>query len=290
MLNLRSSRYKLADTNSQDNIELWHFYEEKISRSDHEAQPNQPSVPDDCEANDLYEKHLNESIQEYSKRVLRYFIIHNHEVAGIFAIPSDTSFSRLMLVESLYVLPECRRQGLARELLDDLFALACASGLDGLRLQTEYHWKHAVNFYLHNHFWLMHWNDSLNFIRRRSTPEYRVDERNEWLNFCIDIDGKYVPIISARNDGSTLCWVEHDASRNVSEQLLLEASSTLSLHIAVRGWPLVRSGEHRWLIGDCGGPEALATQVALWESPVDELGSWQNHIETLNKMESSRSE
>ncbi|UYM16358.1 hypothetical protein [Endozoicomonas euniceicola] len=65
-------------------------------------------------------------------------------------------------------------------------------------------------------------------------------------------------------------------------------TSTLSLHVAVRGWPMVRFGNSRWLAGDCGGPETLATQIAFWESPVSELGDWHDHIKELNKQQGSR--
>jgi hypothetical protein len=48
----------------------------------------------------------------------------------------------------------------------------------------------------------------------------------------------------------------------------VEAVATLSLALAVRGWPLVRSAEawERERFSDLGGPESLAYKITIWEA------------------------
>jgi hypothetical protein len=53
------------------------------------------------------------------------------------------------------------------------------------------------------------------------------------------------------------------------------AATTLALHLAVRGWPLIRSNEHwkrRWHWSDLGMPEGLACKIALFENEAAECG------------------
>jgi len=63
-------------------------------------------------------------------------------------------------------------------------------------------------------------------------------------------------------------WKVHNYAQEISEDLLVSAETTFSLHLDVLGWPLKRSGHHNHCEGDCGGPEALVAQIKWWNAPI----------------------
>ncbi|GAA4649276.1 hypothetical protein GCM10023116_15500 [Kistimonas scapharcae] len=261
---LPSKKYRPVDPDNWQSIVQWHGFENSITDE------NTGSIyPEDFE-----DEHNKKMIRAYSKYFTRYFLIYQNKIAGIFAIPSYESISSgsrsLMVIEGLYILPEYRNMSFSKLILQDIYNLACSINMAGIRLQTEYQWKSAVNFYLHNGYWLLHWNDGLNFVRMKSLPDYKVVESDSWLKLYVQNDRSYFPLISVRNDGDCLHWIEHEWGEK-NEDLRVTAETTLSLHLAIRGWPLVRAGEYKVTHGDCGGPEAFATQLAFWKTPMNEM-------------------
>jgi hypothetical protein len=80
-----------------------------------------------------------------------------------------------------------------------------------------------------------------------------------------------VTLVRAYRKGDTLEleegpteWV-HD--KEIGEPYLF-ATSTLSLELAMHGWPLIRSAEHwkEYHYADGGAPEALAYNIPIWEA------------------------
>ena len=271
LLTLPSCHYRPVDRNDRTEVDLWHHFEGLICDDNFgrtTAKPwYEPGWADDAIKRQFHKDHLSH-IRLYGWHFHRYFIIHDSQIAGTFAIPKDSSGKSFLLVECLYVLPEFRRQGLANQALNDIYKQACAAGLEGIKLQTEYPWKPAINYYLHNRYWLLHWNSNLNFVRSQQLSDYEVAQDGEWLRMSIQNKSGFVPLLSARNDGDCLQWKVHNYAHVVSEDLLVTAETTFSLHLNALGWPLVRSGQHIRTGGDCGGPEALAAQIKSWSTPV----------------------
>ena len=284
---LPEHKYRPVDITSHDEMALWHECDHAIGAentgSDLSYKPVwEEDYIDESTKDMLVERH-NESIRQYSEQNVRYFIIASGEIAGIFSIPAAFIGVRTMLIESLYILPGFRNQGIANRVLEDLYGFACASGLDGIRLETEFHWQSAVSYYLHNRYWLLHWNGCLNFVRLQSMPAYQLVSGTDRLEFYVTIEGRLTLLLSARKDGVRLDWIEHKGFGEIDEDVLLNASSTLSLYLAILGWPMERSGHHNGCDGDCGGPEGLAKHIAFLESPLNELSTWSEYIEKMKQ-------
>jgi GNAT superfamily N-acetyltransferase len=261
--------FRLVHPDNEAEVDLWHRYEERISDDNVGRIKNKrwfERCEDEVSRQTLLEGH-QKHMAYYTNGFWRYFILNDSEIAGTFAVKKVTAGMRFALVECLYVLPECRRQGLANKALNAVYQQACRSGLEGIRLETEYPWKPAINYYLHNHYWLLHWNPSLNFIRSNRLPRYSVYRDGEWLNMVLKHAEGYTPLLSAKNNGDSLQWLVHDSAREITEELLVTAETTFSLHLDVAGWPLQRAGSYPQSAGDCGGPEALAAQIAYWNAP-----------------------
>ncbi|WP_252180137.1 GNAT family N-acetyltransferase [Endozoicomonas sp. 4G] len=268
---LPSGQYRLVDRNNRTEVDLWHHYEGLICDDNFGETPSnpwyEPEWADEATKRFFLKGHLAHT-RRYGRHFHRYFILHDSQIVGSFAVKKDSSGVSYLLVESLYVQPEFRRQGLADQALNAIYEQACAAGLDGIKLQTEYSWKPAINFYLHNGYWLLHWNPCLNFVRSRQFPDYQVTHAGEWLSLSVQDKTDYTPLLSAKKNGDTLQWKVHEYAREVSEDLLVTAETTFSLHLDVLGWPLKRSGHHNHYCGDCGGPEALAAQIEWWNAPL----------------------
>lgn len=269
-LNDNVDGFRLVHPDNEAEVDLWHRYEEKICDDNFgrtkekrwfESYENETSKEIML---DGYHKHM----VHYTRCFSRYFILYKSEIAGTFAIKKDTSGMRFALVECLYVLPEFRRKGLSNKALNAVYRKACALGLEGIRLETEYPWKPAINYYLHNRYWLLHWNPALNFIRSNILPAYSILRDGEWLTMSLKNHSGFTPLLSAKNNGDSLQWAVHDSAQEVTEDLLIAAETTFSLHLDVADWPLRRSGTHSRSEGDCGGPEALAAQIEWWSTPI----------------------
>ena len=77
--------------------------------------------------------------------------------------------------------------------------------------------------------------------------------------------GERVELARARQSGDELLLRQ---SAGVSPHVSMTAVSTLALHLALRGWPLVRSAAH-WdahRLSDAGSPEGLAYRIMVWEA------------------------
>ncbi|WP_257267229.1 GNAT family N-acetyltransferase [Endozoicomonas sp. ONNA2] len=258
--------FRLVHPDNETEVDLWHRYEEKICDDNFGRTRDKrwfEGYEDEVSSQIMLEGH-QDHMAYYTKEYWRYFILSGSEIAGTFAVKKETAGMRFALVECLYVLPECRRQGLSNKALNAVYQQACRSGLEGIRLETEYPWKPAINYYLHNRYWLLHWNPSLNFICSNRLPQYSVYQDGEWLSMALKHNSDFTPLLYAKNNGDSLEWVVHDSAQEVTEDLLITAETTFSLHLDVMGWPLKRSGKHQRSEGGCGGPEALAAQIECW--------------------------
>jgi GNAT superfamily N-acetyltransferase len=183
-------------------------------------------------------------------------------------------------VSSLYVHPVARRQGLASAALDMVYDACRAEVLHGFRLDTHWTWQPTVRYYLRRRLWVTSWKHALGLARLSYLPRYEVrykagESCEGEVTFLTaagpDDDTEMVPLLVAGWDGGRLRLRETEQYRRTVDErdvVRLYARSTLALHLAVRGLPLVRGEEerdraHRWC--DIGEPEGLAYKIGVFE-------------------------
>jgi hypothetical protein len=193
-------------------------------------------------------------------------------------------------LSSLYVHPVARRRGIASAVLSMVYDACRAEGLHGFRLDTHWTWQRTVRYYLGQALWVTPWKHALGFARLSYLPRYEVLENGGELTFLIaDSEGPgagctdggstaMVPLLVAGNAGGRLRLREPERYRRMRDErdvVRLYARSTLALHLAVRGWPLVR-GEEEWSEAawscDIGEPEGLAYKIGIFERVAREEG------------------
>jgi hypothetical protein len=201
-------------------------------------------------------------------------------------------------ISSLYVHPVARRRGLATVALDAVYDACRAEGLNGYRLEAYWTWQHALRHYLNRGLWVTSWKHALGLARLSYLPRYEVRESPGELTFLMSratgrgtyADGsdssdssngfeEMVPLLVAGSeDGRLRLWETEECVRlGEFEAVRFYARSTLALHLAVRGRPLVR-GEEEWAKAhgwcDIGEPEGLAYKIGVFERVAREDGWW----------------
>jgi GNAT superfamily N-acetyltransferase len=197
-----------------------------------------------------------------------FWLLADGQRAGTFAVATIILGLDLISISSLYVEPSFRRRGLARQALEAAFRAAISNGAGGLRLDTSWTWQPAVRFYARIGMWVWMWKHNLVFAWHRDLPPYRVEVGESEARFLIQQGDGWRPMIVARRLGERLGWEAEDL-----EGQPLAAShcfpGTFALHLALAGWPLVRSDEtwaRRWHWSDGGQPEGLAYKIEIFEA------------------------
>ncbi|MGW2251660.1 GNAT family N-acetyltransferase [Kitasatospora sp. NPDC001660] len=224
------------------------------------------------EAERAWRERLGESGREWPGGELyrhRYWVLGpDGAVAGTVAVDNWTR-GRQLAVSSLYLRPEARGCGLAAGVLDDVYAAAAAEGLPGFRLEAHWTWQHAVRYYLRRGLWVVGWKHSLALARMPQLPRYRVREEDGRLLLLVE-DGAHgwVPLLAAGREGRWLRLDETAAYRGADGWVHGYARSTLALHLALAGRPLVRGPQwwaEAWRWSDTGEPEGLAYKIEHFE-------------------------
>jgi GNAT superfamily N-acetyltransferase len=193
-----------------------------------------------------------------------FWILDGKDVAGTVMFTHRLIGTAWMFVSSLYVRPAFRGRGLSSRLMRQAFAQAVAVGAHGIRMGTQWAWPEAVNLYLRLGCWVDNWRRDLVFVMDRTLPTCRVEMDGERAEFRVSRDGGEQHLITAWRRGDTLGWAEHAAAE-------VPAMATFSLHLAARGWPLIRSAE-AWEAqraagaAGAGTPESLAWRIAWFET------------------------
>ncbi|MBZ3903020.1 MULTISPECIES: GNAT family N-acetyltransferase [Streptomyces] len=204
-------------------------------------------------------------------------------VVGTVAVDTWPIGAGALLVTSLYVHPVARRRGLATAVLDTVYEACRAEGLHGFRLDAHWTWQRSVRHYLNRGLWVTSWKHALGFARLSYLPRYEVRAAGDEgeLTFWAAVGGEaLVPMLVAGDAGGRLRLRETEESARLTEdrdavRLRFYARSTLALHLAVRGHPLVR-GEQEWAAAerwcDLGEPEGLAYRIGVFERAAREDG------------------
>ncbi|MDW4907929.1 GNAT family N-acetyltransferase [Streptomyces sp. ADMS] len=204
---------------------------------------------------------------------------------GTVAVDTWPSGVGSLRVSSLYVHPVARRRGLASSTLDTVYEACRAESLHGFRLDTCWTWQRSVRYYLNRGLWVTSWKHALGLARLSYLPRYEVTENQGELTFLaanpdLCAPGVMVPLLVADAVDGRLRLRETEQYARVRDELnavRYYARSTLALHLAVRGLPLVRGKEQwaeavagRWC--DIGDPEGLARKIEVFEGAAREKG------------------
>jgi hypothetical protein len=211
----------------------------------------------------------------------RYWLVGGGGVpVGTVALDTWPKGSGQLGVSSLYVRPSERRAGLAWAALDVVYRATLAEGLRGFRLDAHWTWQDAVRYYLARGLWVVSWKHDLGFARMPGLPRYEVRDEGDRLVLLVEEGRVLTPLLSARRERSWLRLEEMQAYRRLAADRPGRwvdgyARSTLAVHLAVRGWPLVRSAEswaQAWQWSDIGEPEGLAYKIDLFEETASSSG------------------
>ena len=212
------------------------------------------------------------------RRYERYFwILRGSEIAGTVSVLESTWGSSRAYLASVYVMPDLRGRGVGgaamRAIRDALFARGV-----GVRLDTSWLWQPAVRFYLRLGMWCWAWDRTLSFCWDPGVPPPLVEIDGARASLSLERDGTRHRLLEARHDGTFLGLDERDVACDATRHLSRDARTTFAVHLAARGWPLVRSpadyARHR--ASDRLHPEALADRVEVWEAYAADRG-WRVH-------------
>jgi ribosomal protein S18 acetylase RimI-like enzyme len=208
---------------------------------------------------------------EYSRP---FWLLADGRRAGTIAIGTMYLGTALISIMSLYVDPAERRRGIARRALEAVFRAALANGSGGIRLDTHWTWQPAVRFYASIGMWVRMWKHDLVFTWLPELPPYRVEIDAAQARFLIHQEDRWREMVTARNLGERLGWEPGDL-KSLPGGVSHCIPGTFALHLALAGWPLVRSDEaweRRWDWSDSGEPEGLACKIEIFEAVFRERG------------------
>lgn len=194
-----------------------------------------------------------------------YWLRDGAETAGTIALATTTLGGSRLNVSSLYVVPAHRGRGLATRALTQVRDVLGSEGLT-LRLSTSWCWQRTLGFYLRLGMWVWMWKRELDLRWKAAEPSP-----------CFEVTGD-VAILRAGPGGRVLATAHRDGDRLVldeastldgeRDELWWDAMTTLSVYLALHGWPLIRSQAHweRDTVSDAVAPEALAYKISIWEA------------------------
>jgi GNAT superfamily N-acetyltransferase len=197
-----------------------------------------------------------------------FWLLDGAKRVGTIALSRLLFGSTRLRLSSLYVLPTHRGRGAATRTLNRIRAVL-GKRRHGVQLETCWTWQPAARFYLQRGLWLRMWKRDLDFYADPDAPSPIVQVSDQSASIAVEVESERIVLARAERAGEKLTF---DVSANHADgrvsNLVCDASSTLSLALALRGWPLIRSHE---LWDDChcsdaGPPEALASKVAIWEA------------------------
>lgn len=197
-----------------------------------------------------------------------FWIARGGEWIGILALATSTLNDQPVRLSSLYLLKEHRGRGFGRQVVHAVCERCAAHGL-GVRLEAFWTWQRAIRFYLDLGFWLRTWKRELTFERMPAlpSPALAISDREGTLS-VVDDEGRSILLVRAIRDQARLTLAVEDNLPERFRELQWHASTTLSLAIALRGWPLRRDGDMKpgWFVSDAVHPEGLGRRIQIWEA------------------------
>lgn len=210
------------------------------------------------------------SLTQRSEHERCYWLLEGGERKGTMALATGTLGGKNVYLASFYVFLSCRGDGVGRRAMTRLTTALGRHGL-GLRLDTSWCWQRTVSIYRTLGLWVYTWKRDLSLCWDPATPPPQIEVNDETAALSVALGGENVVLARARRRGEAL-WLAERSPELGDDPRLGEACwyavSTLSLALAQRGWPLVRSPAEweRSYHADAGAPEALAYKITLWEA------------------------
>ncbi len=206
-----------------------------------------------------------------------YWILEGAERVGTLAVGTGLPHDRRAHASSFYVLPAHRGRGIGRRALGRLEDVLARHHLS-LRLDTCWCWPRTVRFYLGAGMWLYMWKRELTFFRRAGMPAHRIEVGEDTASLSVTLDDDEIVLARARRHGDALQLDEPPRELSSDKRIgdaYWHATTTLSLALALKGWPLIRSPEEwdRCHYADGGAPEGLAGRIPIWEAE-DRAHGW----------------
>jgi ribosomal protein S18 acetylase RimI-like enzyme len=197
-----------------------------------------------------------------------FWLLDEGRRVGTIAIATMIYGFDLISVSSLYVDPAFRKRNVGRRALEAVLGATLENGGGGIRLDTSWTWQPAVRFYTRIGMWVWMWKHCLVFTFQADLPPYRIEIGETEARFLIRQGDGWRAMATARHLGDRLGWEPED----FEDQPLAMSHSipgTFALHLALAGWPLIRSEEaweqrYRW--SDAGEPEGLAYKIEVFEA------------------------
>ena len=203
-----------------------------------------------------------------------FWLLAGGRRVGTLSIGTMYSGLDLISIASLYVDPSERKHGIARQALEAVYRAALANGAGGIRLDTNWTWQPAVRFYARIGMWIWMWKRNLVFTWQPDLPPYRVEIDGSQARFLIQQEDRWRVMVTAQNLGERLGWEAGDLEGQPIE-LSHCIPGTFAIHLALAGWPLIRSDEaweRRYDWSDAGEPEGLAYKIEVFEAVFRERG------------------
>ena len=197
-----------------------------------------------------------------------FWLLDDGRRVGTLAIATMISGLDLISVSSLYVDPAMRGRSIARRALEAVLRAAVESGAGGIRLDASWTWQPSVRFYARIGMWVWMWKHNLVFTWQPELPPYRVEIGEAEARFLIQQESGWRAAVTARKLGDRLGW-EPDDLQSLPREASRSIPGTFALHLALAGWPLIRSDEtweHRYHWSDAGDPEGLAYKIEIFEA------------------------
>jgi GNAT superfamily N-acetyltransferase len=203
-----------------------------------------------------------------------FWLLADGRRAGTIAIATMYSGLDLISISSLYVDPAMRGRKIAHRALEAVFRAGLENDAGGIRLDAHWTWQPSVRFYARIGMWMWMWKHNLVFTWQPQLPPYRVEIGESEARFLIRQDDRWHVAVTARNLGERLGWESYDLEDQPIEMLHC-VPGTFALHLALAGWPLIRSEEtweRRYDWSDAGDPEGLACKIEIFEAVSREHG------------------
>ena len=174
-------------------------------------------------------------------RYQHFWVKASYDRVGIIALGRPTSCKNRLFVGSLYILPEFRGLGLGKKVLALVEKAALENSFQGIELETDWRWRHAVLFYLENNFWVSKRQENLTLIREQGLPSYRFSIHNNCASFELSSPFNTVVFRANRRKFYT-DYAERPLSYKTDWNSLRQISlNTFELFLSMSGWPLKRS-------------------------------------------------
>lgn len=194
-----------------------------------------------------------------------YWLLDGDRPVGTAALGTSLSAPRHVDLWSLYVYPHERGRGFAHRALNAIRQAFADQGL-GLCLSASWTWQPALRFYMRLGLWVRAWKRDIELYATPGVPAPQLSIHGDSAALCVEQDGELVELVSARRDGGQLVLYDRPPSGRAGA-LFPDACSTLSLGLALEGWPLLRTPEDwaRERHAEAMAPEGLAQRIVRWE-------------------------